>query len=117
MEGCERKARARGICTLHYQRWRKYGDPEFTHFDRLGDNVGYAAVHTRLRNWRGLANQHTCIICGRVAMDWSYEGCDDEKIGRAGKYLVRYCIHIEDHYRPRCRKCHVALRRRVEYTP
>ena len=28
IEGCERKARCRGWCDLHYNRWRAHGDPE-----------------------------------------------------------------------------------------
>ena len=27
IEGCERLARARGMCKKHHRRWRKYGDP------------------------------------------------------------------------------------------
>lgn len=27
IEGCERKHNARGLCTTHYERWRKNGDP------------------------------------------------------------------------------------------
>lgn len=27
VEGCERDAWARGLCDMHYQRWRKHGDP------------------------------------------------------------------------------------------
>ncbi len=30
-DGCERKARARGWCEKHYQRWRRNGDPEANH--------------------------------------------------------------------------------------
>lgn len=29
IEGCEKKAIARGWCTTHYQRWENYGDPEY----------------------------------------------------------------------------------------
>lgn len=28
VSGCPRKSRARGWCKLHYQRWKKWGDPE-----------------------------------------------------------------------------------------
>jgi transcriptional regulator with XRE-family HTH domain len=27
VEGCEREHKARGFCQMHYQKWRKYGDP------------------------------------------------------------------------------------------
>lgn len=27
VEGCSRRAKARGLCLMHYKRWRKHGDP------------------------------------------------------------------------------------------
>ena len=33
---CEGKYYARGLCSIHYQRWLKYGDPEFTLQPRRG---------------------------------------------------------------------------------
>lgn len=38
VEGCERKATRRGWCGIHYERWRKYGDPLFVK-QIHGDNV------------------------------------------------------------------------------
>lgn len=32
LEGCEKPARGRGWCSMHYARWQKYGDPEVTTF-------------------------------------------------------------------------------------
>lgn len=30
LDGCEKKVAARGMCSMHYRRWRVYGDPHFT---------------------------------------------------------------------------------------
>jgi hypothetical protein len=45
---------------------------------RLAD-VGYTAVHDRLRTDRGQAASQTCIDCGRSAAQWSYDHLDPEE--------------------------------------
>lgn len=35
VEGCDRNVRARGWCSLHYQRWVQYGDPLFVQRNRI----------------------------------------------------------------------------------
>ena len=27
VDGCEKRARARGLCWAHYKRWQRHGDP------------------------------------------------------------------------------------------
>ncbi len=43
VDGCDRRYRARGFCDLHYQRWRRHGDPLVNlHpkvFRRIGEQV------------------------------------------------------------------------------
>lgn len=29
VEGCEKRARSRGWCGAHYERWRRWGDPTY----------------------------------------------------------------------------------------
>lgn len=36
IEGCDSTVRSRGWCSAHYQRWGKYGDPEFRPPERAG---------------------------------------------------------------------------------
>lgn len=64
-----------------------------------GDDPGYQARHLRL----GRAADHPCVDCGEQAREWSYEGrCDGER-RTAGS--PAYCTH-DQHYRPRCTRCH-----------
>jgi hypothetical protein len=65
-----------------------------------GDQVGYQALHCRIRKARGKASQHKCSAeCGRQAYDWAQ-------------------IHTESgfdvwaDYVPLCRRCHIAYDRR-----
>lgn len=62
-----------------------------------GDDIGYSAVHWRLRRYRGKATEHTCA-CGRGAHEWAF----DEPTG-ASTNLSRYT--------PMCRLCHRAFDR------
>ena len=78
----------------------KYGEG---HPAWKGDEVGYMAVHQRLRRGRGPAKSHQCIDCGKQAAHWSYDHSDpnpkiDEKNGPYSTDL--------DRYHPRCRPCH-----------
>ena len=73
-----------------------------------GENITYTAAHLRVQNAKGRAAEHPCIECGRVAKDWSYQGCAHESLTEKG---MRFCAH-PDHYEPRCRKCHRAFDRR-----
>lgn len=72
LEGCESPARGRGWCSMHYSRWRKYGDPEITTFvAQTGCKVegcggahfglGYCAKHyTRMKRHGNLLGLYPC---------------------------------------------------------
>lgn len=63
-----------------------------------GDRAKYRAVHARIVNERGRADEHTCVDCHGPARDWSY------------KRRKGYSTNIAD-YEPRCTKCHRAYDR------
>lgn len=113
--GCERRVRARRLCSMHYKRWLKHGDPtqvltggnkghltgELNPFWR-GDHVTYSGAHMRVRAVRGPAAAQTCP-CGVAAAHWAYDNADpDERIHRDGR---RYSAD-PDHYRAMCVSCH-----------
>lgn len=47
-EGCDRPPYSRGMCLMHYKRWRKHGDPNFTMKARSGIP---ADEHLRFIGW------------------------------------------------------------------
>lgn len=54
--------------------------------------IEYDRRHRRLVRSVGRADQHSCVDCGRKAIDWSQvHGTNGEQ---------------DDHYEPRCRSCH-----------
>lgn len=59
IEGCERPAKARGYCNLHYTRWHKHGDPE-----KKLPTGGWGWKHGRKAPYDG-------VIC-------KVEGCDKQ---------------------------------------
>ena len=96
---CDKPARARGWCRLHYERWRKHGDPNVRY--PLKPDPAYKAVHLRLRNKRGKAADYPCVTCGQPARHWAY------KNGGGGK---PFSTDLDD-YEPRCVPCHHKLDR------
>ena len=67
------------------------------------------AVHTRLYRSRGYAREHSCVGCGRQALDWAYQysAGPDELVSPTGR---RYSNSMDD-YAPMCRKCHMTFDR------
>jgi hypothetical protein len=67
-------------------------------YAKPADQIGYAALHSRLTRWRGQASQHQCVRCPAPARDWAQ-------------------VHTEDgtdvwtDYVPMCRRCHMAYDR------
>lgn len=82
IDGCGKRHVARGWCTAHYQRWKKYGDPNVS--VRVDKQSGVCAVdgceETRtLREW-----------CRRHYLRWQHHG--DPLGGRArGERLATSC--------------------------
>ncbi len=99
VEGCAAAHEARGMCNLHYIRWRKRGTLAEWHPERgasspnwTGDDASYRAVHKRLEKERGKAREHTCE-CGDPAEHWAF----DEPTGYSTD---------TSRYRPLCVSCH-----------
>lgn len=114
IDGCERKHGGHGYCRVHLYRWRQNGDPLVTRKPGpppgesnpswRGENVGYPAVHARLRRLQGPASDHTCITCGSAAEEWAYQHtAPDERISEATG--LPYTTDLA-HYAPMCLSCH-----------
>lgn len=57
IEGCDQRPHARGWCPLHYNRWRRHGDPLGTHLPPLvADRIifyGWTETQTGCWEWQG----------------------------------------------------------------
>jgi hypothetical protein len=107
VDGCERRAVARGVCSAHHKRLMRHGSPTAGR-KSPGDvlvvepaRVGYSAVHKRLVSARGRAAEHSCGLCGAVAREWAFVGTPEAV--EAGK------PYSEDlaSYVPLCSSCHI----------
>lgn len=117
VEGCEKELRARGYCSTHWARWRKYGTPELPekrnmptgehHKNWTGSNATYAAVHQRIKNTCGSASKYKCVDCGNIARQWSYDRNDpNERLDFIySKNPIPYSVDLKK-YSPRCVSCH-----------
>lgn len=101
-----------GLCAKHYTRLQRHGSTDVVlkappqraaeSPTWKGDDVGYRAVHVRLRTERGPAAAHPCVDCYGRAAHWSYDHADpDEKQSSHGHYSTD-----PEHYQPRCVSCH-----------
>jgi hypothetical protein len=88
VEGCDAvtgvPGTAKGLCSKHYNRWRRYGDVTIVnkrpgpgngskHPLWKGDSATYTALHNRVYRARGKASSHGCEHCGRKDADSRYE--------------------------------------------
>ncbi len=79
-----------------------------------GSDASYMAVHKRLLRLRGPAHHHTCVDCGAVAGEWSYDGrSSEERVSEGCHHAgLRYSSDISD-YSARCISCHRAYDRKA----
>lgn len=92
IEGCERVYVARGLCGMHYQRWKKHGDATYTprlHRDALCDaegcdrNAWYSTGYCTMHHKRFLRNGHPGL---QVKVKLS----DEERAERQRGYSRKY---------------------------
>lgn len=109
IDGCDRPYRCKGLCSLHYDRLRRHGDPLEAGVDR--SNVGYYAAHQRVWNAWGKATEHSCAQCDAPAQEWAYDHSDPEEQREARTSqsgLTRtlpYSLDV-NRYLPMCKPCH-----------
>ena len=126
IDGCETRARSRGWCDKHYQRWRTYGDANAKVRPRSA-NVGPCAVEgcdtpSRKRGWCAShysqwqrtgetrpfyykwADKKKCAVCG--AEDWPHKG---RKVcsGRCQQLLARHGERLQRELN--CTRCGSAI--------
>jgi hypothetical protein len=101
-EGCDKPHSGLGLCSTHYERQRRHGDPTVVLTTRH-DDIGYGAMHDRLRRERGGAANRPCAHCGTQAAQWAYDHLDpNERVGDKG---LTYSVETA-HYLPLCLPCH-----------
>lgn len=115
-EGCGKPHLANGLCSMHYSRVYRHGDPEYqrisylngeNHGSWIGDEVGYQGAHRRTRYQRGNPSEHSCIDCGQQAQEWSYNYEDpDEKVSEQRLSIGMLYSPDPGFYDPRCIRCH-----------
>lgn len=116
--GCERRRFfTKDYCRPHYRSFLNYGDPlravpmkDENHYAWKGDQAGYAAIHTRLRKYRGRADVHVCVECGAPAKGWAYDRLDPDERTETGPKggTLTFSVNL-DHYQPMCDSCHGKL--------
>jgi hypothetical protein len=102
---CDKPVFARGMCQMHYTRWKRHGDTSAVLKSSGGagrarvSDPSYRTVHKRLVAQRGKATDYLCVDCKRPASHWSY------KNGGGGK---PYTADLNE-YETRCVSCHKKL--------
>lgn len=122
IDGCQRPARARGWCNTHHARWLTHGDalaalavkpnrflPGSENPNWKGDDVGYVAIHTRLRQSHSLGGP--CAICGAIAVEFAYDNADVNErysiVSSGGRPGVMVYSLDPSHYFASCHSCHM----------
>lgn len=81
IEGCDGALYGRGLCGLHYQRWRKHGDPLRT-FKKVGRSICTVEDCGRPIVGRGMCAKHyrkperQCSVEGCERLQWGGGLCD-----------------------------------------
>ena len=110
IDECGRRCVGRGMCDMHYRRWRRWGDPRVTHPNpRVGPSNGrwaggsYITAHIAVARERGKASEQDCVECGETAAHWAYTHDDPNELrSRQG---WPYSLDVA-RYVPMCRTCH-----------
>jgi hypothetical protein len=112
---CEKKARARALCNMHYTRFLRHGSPT-VNLTWKGDDIGYTGAHARVRYRRGPASEHTCLHCGERARDWALSHDTPCHRLRTGTVAGREVVFSPDPgaYMPLCGSCHVRYDRDLQ---
>ncbi|WNM74312.1 hypothetical protein SEA_THIMANN_49 [Gordonia phage Thimann] len=67
IDGCEKHVESHGLCTMHWKRMQRNGDPNLVKrgwgHGKTADVVGYTAAHQRVKKVRGPARAHRCAHC------------------------------------------------------
>ncbi|MBB3068183.1 hypothetical protein FHS14_001159 [Paenibacillus baekrokdamisoli] len=76
IDGCDKSTKAKGMCSMHHQRWRRHGDPCFIKVrqsghpiscqwikcERIAISKGYCAKHYYIQRNIGLEEKHSASI-------------------------------------------------------
>lgn len=109
IDGCgrARKYAATGWCQTHYHRYWRTGTTSLLP-KPVRDDVTYFGAHGRVRAFFGAATLFACVVCGKPADEWAYDGTDPHpRDGSANGYPVTYSV-CPEFYMPLCFPCHRA---------
>lgn len=107
--GCEKKPTSLGYCATHNAQYRKHGTVK--PIRTVWDEVTYHGAHQRCGALWGAAKHHPCVVCGKPAADWAYDGTDPTELYDAQDYFnqVRTILpysRFPEFYMPMCKTCH-----------
>jgi hypothetical protein len=107
IDGCDnaRKYQATGWCQTHYHRYWRTGSTSLLPKPLRGDLTYYGA-HGRVKQVFGSATRCPCVLCGKPADEWAYDGTDPSaREGLAMSFPVTYSVWPE-FYMSLCFPCH-----------
>ena len=87
IEGCEKVSRARGWCPMHYERWKKHGDPEKVLMKKVGG--GYTPLD---RFWDNIVEKDECWIWEGAAFSSGYGAIYDGKTRRVHRWSYEHFV-------------------------
>jgi hypothetical protein len=103
IDGCTQPVYRKRMCGSHYGRWYRHGDPLAS--GQMGrppaTEIGYDAMHYRIRAARGRPDDYLCVDCGCQAEEWSLCNCCDELRDHHGRYSLDVSCYVT-----RCIPCH-----------
>lgn len=111
---CGKPVKSRAMCDMHWNRWRRHGDPNTVTRDwghgKTAKVVGYGAAHRRVYRAKGRAADHRCQHCGNPAKQWAYDHTDPNELAEVQRIrgVPTELVYSLDpiHYFPLCQPCH-----------